>query len=385
MILGDVTSYEKFLINDKNVRLFGLTHIFKGSIDSHNRLENIENCPYKVNGFLSDYLDKKIEEYKNNDSILDIYSEDYFSTIEGSLYKNENLELDSQLDDADPLRKHTRKYYKCLYSNKDENLYSKCPFAKKSYDNSTAVRFHYTDVRTIDSPDNIFSNGRCLSAVDYFFENNSIFNSSFDQIISDQDVQQFNEQMRDENIRQEVKDFIRKMFNLFNFGDQFEISDYDDTSSILIKNYLLPYLNGIKNSLIFKRGYHKNFKQWEKLSNYPKVKNFIHRYFYQRLNKLLEFFDLEKKRKGDEIKFITFEIMLMDFYLLCRLLFRVFDDNKNSVIVVAGHTHTLNYSNFFKQMRREGNKNYDYLMSSVDLIYQSSINKEYNCSLVDDY
>lgn len=188
MILGDVATYYKFQVGGKSVRLFGISQPYTTS-----------ECPEKVDNYLPNYIEEKINTYKFNGGILDIYLEN------SSMAKIPS-------SPEDPMKIILDKYNKCLTTDiRDENYFSACPQAKKnieSSEQSISTRFNYLDIKSLFKQEkNVIG---INTAIDYFYGNRNELINDFKSKLTKKDLEEFKNQSNDTNIKEISNDFLKK-------------------------------------------------------------------------------------------------------------------------------------------------------------------------------
>lgn len=325
MIVGDVASYDKFQINGKSVRLFGISQPY-----------NPANCPENIDKDFSNYIDTKINEQKFEKSFLDIYVED--RSIPGEK---------AAPDNRDPFEIFTRKYFKCLTENKEEaNYFSSCPQAEKADKNShiMSTKFNLANINSVLGPmENI---SEVNTAIDYFYGNkNALINNFKSGLKNPRDLEDFKNQSRDENIKNISNDFIRKMYLRINFGEHFSLSEYINSENILVRNYLFPFFIKIYDN--FESCEHENCELWKFLEQIPELQEFILNFFKDKIETILIYYNMQGDR--GELYFNLFSEILY-FNIICKIMYSILSE-LTSVIIITDVNNIKNYMSIFESLK----------------------------------
>lgn len=418
-----IISYHKVNFLGKNIRFFGCAHFFNivlpeniSSLSPISFFQKFNDCPFKTQGYLDNYVKKKLEENTETKDKLDIYLEIDFNTTDAAGIKNINKRnMGKNIRPGDPIKSVLKTYYECFYQNKKADNYSQfCPESVASN-----ARFHFTDIRQTETKSTFYG-------TELIFDIGNYINCQYNKIeINEEIFKEF--RMADTDLNA----FVRNRIEAVNFFKQYLISlmtgenlTYNG-SNPFIRLVAMPKILKLMQSNLYKDSKHRNYWSWLKLSNLnnemklsTKIKTYIlmrmDEYFYK-LTKELEnfkyYYENDKtKEEPESLKnyklmkkyllnkknktyyknityisllneyahlFIIIDTFNMDFYLLNRMFYNLIrpEEDSKSVIVITGGFHTETYIRFIKSLIREFGK-------KISIEYDTE--SDFNCTKVED-
>lgn len=322
----NILNYYKVEIYNNTCRFFGVPH-FSNSVDQ--RFPQIESykCDLNAEIDLISFITKKLIENKENQGILDIYTENIFWNGE----KNEvNNIMRDKYDMAyyDPLYQLYFYFYNCFYGNKEsDDFKNSCIFHLKN-DGQINSRFHYLDIRNNDIK---YIEAELMSFIKKYI---------YDEI----NLESLNSL---ENIVKGISNYINRIFNDTPCEKFLNFEDFicDDN----IKNYK------------FKNEQNKISKQINKIKN-TEIYSYLTDYLDKQIKNGFNLIEIcrEKINLGERItgnarnnisSLAGFIICLdMDLYFYGRFFSNLLNGKSANVIVVAGSGHIKNYMNFIETL-----------------------------------